>query len=223
MKNGIIVTAAGKGSRFGNVNGKQFISFRGKPLIVYTCQALLSALPYEEFIVTIEADKIDQLAHLFKEYQLPNTIQIISGGETRYDSVKKAFHCIKIADIVWIHDGARPNVSATVVHRLTKAINEYPAVIPGIPCVDTIKLVTDQLIVEETLPRDRLFRIQTPQVFHTQILQKAYLTPHNPKEITDESRLIENMGLPVKIIEGELSNIKITYPEDITALGDYNR
>lgn len=160
---------------------------------------------------------MDTLADLIKTYRLPSDIKIIAGGETRAKSVKNAFDHLCNVDTVLIHDGARPNISETLIKQLIAASAHYSVVIPGIPAIDTIKIADSHGFVKETPNRNQLFHIQTPQVFHYLTLKKAYANTFH-LSATDEAAILEAQGIPIKIIEGDRMNIKITFPEDFKHL-----
>jgi 2-C-methyl-D-erythritol 4-phosphate cytidylyltransferase len=213
----LIITAAGTGTRFGDPQGKSFTLLGQKPLIIYTCEQLLKHKFFKECLVTIEETKITELNKLFKTYNIPKFVKIIAGGQTRKESVKNAFDNLLPCKYVFIHDGARPNISSDLIISLAKMAPYYPAVIPGIPVVDTLKKADKNNLVEATVDRADLYQIQTPQAFHYDVLKKAY-NNFFQLNITDEATLIEHLKYPVKIIPGDKKNIKITYPEDLLIL-----
>ncbi|MFA5880137.1 MAG: 2-C-methyl-D-erythritol 4-phosphate cytidylyltransferase [Candidatus Margulisiibacteriota bacterium] len=215
----LIITAAGKGTRFGAIN-KLFLDLDNKPLIIHTCESFLGFDFFEETIITIALEEKKYLEDLLKEYKLDQFFKVIIGGATRKESVQLAMQELAPVKRIFIHDGARPNISKRLIKALYQAAQEYLAVIPGIPVVDTIKLANDQNFVENTPPRNKLFQIQTPQVFDYAALQEIYQKANNSlaNSITDEAMLFEFFDIPIKIIPGERSNLKITYPEDLLLL-----
>jgi 2-C-methyl-D-erythritol 4-phosphate cytidylyltransferase len=145
--------------------------------------------------------------------------RVVPGGHTRAESVFHGFRVIQSAEIVAIHDGVRPFVSADEIKRTVEAAREHGAAILVAPATDTIKQVSGGM-VERTVPRSQLRRALTPQCFRYSLLDRVYqdvdlLDP----EITDESMLCEKLGLPVAVVEGSARNIKITQPEDL-AIGE---
>ncbi len=220
MKFSLIITSAGHGKRFNSPYGKMFVDFQGTPLVIHTIKQFINIPNFSEIIITIEENKIQLLQNLINNHNFNKKIKIISGGTERQDSVKKAFFEIKPVDYVFIHDGARPNISQELINRLFSATKNNLAIIPGVPAIDTIKLVNKDSLVEQTLPRNQLFHIQTPQVFDYSQLKKIYqeIPEEIFQKITDEAGLFEYFQIPVKVIEGEKKNIKITYPEDLKML-----
>ena len=213
MKFGLIITAGGMGSRFGSENGKQFIDIQGTPMIIYTLNKFLDLPDISQIIITIEKNKQESLKNLLKKLPSKPDIQIVEGGQTRKDSVANAFHQLKGVDMVIIHDGARPLVSKTLINQLMQKAKTQKAVIPVIPVVDTIKLVKNEQVIK-TLPRDELYKVQTPQIIQYKIYKEALLK-NKGTVITDDASLLENAGYLVHTVPGEQSNIKITYPQDL--------
>lgn len=210
MKTGLIVTAAGQGTRFGS-GGKTTALVQGKPLIIHTCLAF-EKFPFSYKLLTVDPQKKESIQALLSEHNITG-FSLIKGGLTRKDSVYNAFISLPPLDRILIHDGARPWVSSTLIEHLLKASLEHQAVIPVLPITDTVKEVRHQTVVK-TLDRTTLFRVQTPQIFDYTVLQKAYASSID-KEATDEAFLMEAMGVTVHTIPGEEKNIKITFQSDI--------
>ncbi|NLB89637.1 MAG: 2-C-methyl-D-erythritol 2,4-cyclodiphosphate synthase [Clostridiales bacterium] len=214
MKYAIIV-AAGSGSRMGMKKNKVLLPL-GKIAVI--AHSVKTFLPLVEgvFLVTKEEEK--PLFHkALQEAGIDEKkITYIRGGQTRQASVQNALMALpKKAREVAIHDGARPFVSPQLITKVFTKLIDYPGVIPGIKLKDTVKKANDQGIVTETVPRDELVAIQTPQGFWVDILRKAY--EHGEKmglKVTDDSSLLEAMGEQVLVILGEEENIKITTPAD---------
>lgn len=219
IQTSLIITAAGKGTRFGTTN-KLFLNLKGKPLIIRTCEHFLRLPFFNEALITIALDEKKELETLLKKYALNSFFRVIIGGLTRQESVKLAIEALKPVEKVFIHDGARPNISQTLISNLYQTSLNHPAVIPGIPVADTIKLADDNSFVEKTLERKKLFQIQTPQVFDYALLKSIYQKTEKAifNNITDEATLFEFFKIPIKIIPGERTNLKLTYPEDLTVL-----
>ena len=217
---GLIITAAGSGTRFGNNTCKCLTLLSGKPLILHSIDTLKS-FQFENIIITVP----EKIKKQFEEVVLPKypDIQLITGGETRKESVEKAVKKLINCDMLMIHDAARPLLSKKLVQDLFSVDQDKKAVIPGIPVTDTIKITKNNHVIS-TPERATLKTIQTPQRFHTKRLLKAYKSPVDI-EITDEAMLLEKLGEPIYIINGDPKNIKITYPKDIqianTLLNDH--
>ena len=215
----LIITAAGKGTRFGATN-KLFLNLKGKPLIIRTCEHFLKLPFFNEALITIAEDEKKELETLLKKYALNSFFKVIIGGLTRQESVKLAIEALKPVEKVFIHDGARPNISSALIKKLYESCQTCQAVIPGVMATDTIKLADDLGFVEKTLDRKKLFQIQTPQVFDYVLLKNIYQKTEKAifNNITDEATLFEFFQIPIKIIPGERTNLKLTYPEDLIVL-----
>ena len=214
MKISIIITGGGKGLRFGSPNGKQLADMNGKPMILRTCEKFCGIQGIQQILVTLDKELIPVLKEILKKHPLNLPLQIIAGGETRQASVKNAVENISgNPDMVLIHDGARPFVSKLLIVRVIDKCKTDFVVIPGIPVVDTIKLVSSDK-VKQTLPRKELISAQTPQAFNYQTLKDIYDKTDHP-EATDDAALAEYYHIPVTVIEGDIENIKVTYPADL--------
>lgn len=212
----VIITAAGTSSRFGQ-NKQLFPIQTKKTVIEITVSAFDGIAGLTDVYMTVP----EKSRHLFEARFVSNhysfKLHFIKGGETRALSVKQAVEAITNQSLppthIMIHDGARPYVTKTLINQLIKASQTHKAVIPGLPMEETIKTV-HQNQVQETLPRDQVWRIQTPQVFDYHTLIDAYKTAFNPK-LTDEASLIEATNTPIYVIQGDKKNIKITTQDDI--------
>jgi len=223
MKTGALIAAAGKGLRMRGRVKKPFIPLKGIPLLYYTLKTFEEFEGVENiYLVLDEADFEYCMGEIIQKYGIKKVSQLVSGGERRQDSVWNGLramngHC----DIVIVHDGARPFISTEILQRLMAAMKDAQAVVTAIPALDTIKRVDGTGIVVDTLQRNTLFHIQTPQGFRYDLIQEAYRRAFEEGiEGTDDAYFVERMGMPVKVIEGSSFNIKITTPEDI-ALAHY--
>ncbi|MGE4169647.1 MAG: 2-C-methyl-D-erythritol 4-phosphate cytidylyltransferase [Candidatus Margulisiibacteriota bacterium] len=220
MRLALIITAAGSGTRFGGDIHKLLLQWKGKSVLAHSCSAFFE-FPFEETIVTADADRVTQFQSQLSDLTWPFPFRVISGGTTRFESVKKAVQTLSPGiDGVLIHDAARPNVSPDLIDRIVQKTGHCRALIPVSPVVDTIKLIENG-IVKETLPREKLFHVQTPQAFHVAELKRAYQTVQG--DFTDEAGLLERAGVPVIAVPGDAQNLKITYPEDIARLNAFSK
>jgi len=209
-----IVVAAGRGRRFRGEISKPFLKIKAHPVIIYPLIVLSRHSDIKEIIVVGNPDNIDDLRSIIKKYKVKKVSKVILGGRERQDSVLKGLkETSKDADLVLIHDGVRPFISRGLVNALIKEAHIRKAAILGVPVKATIKLSDKKNYVRKTLDRDYLYEIQTPQVYERKLLLKAYEMYGN-KRVTDDAALIEKMGLKVKIVLGDYSNIKITTIED---------
>ncbi len=209
----LIITAAGTGSRFDSRDAKQFVELCGKPLLRRTCEMFWRQGLFSYCVITARPSEKEKVKSLLSELPYFFSYEVIEGGSTRFESVKKAFYQLRQTDKVMIHDGARPLVSHRLIQRVIEAAKTNLVVIPGVPVTNTIKWV-EHGSVKSTLPRDFLFTIQTPQAFDYSILDKAYHA-FDGNDISDEAGLVERIGVPVSVVEGENENIKVTVKSDL--------
>ena len=211
IRTSAIIVAAGAGKRFGEM--KQFAYLRAKPVLEWTLERF-EAHPEVDALVLVLPDEQD-----LKHYRLRYTkiVDIVRGGEKRQDSVWQGFRLLSAAapEVVLVHDGARPLVSADLISRVVAAARASGAAVPVLAIEDTIKEVRDGRIAG-TVDRTFLARAQTPQGFRYDILKKALeAARHERFWGTDEAALAERAGIPVTAVAGDPRNIKITTPIDI--------
>ena len=214
MRNYAIITAAGKGVRFGG--NKALYPLSGKPILVWSLEIFSKVV--DEVTVTYPEGHQEQFRDAISTF---HNVKLISGGETRYQSVRKAFESLNADGVVLIHDAARPLISRGLVERILRRAHQKGAVIPVLPVTETVKEVEKDKIVG-TIARDRLALAQTPQGFHSSILADSYARVQN-QDITDEAMLVELAGKKVFCVPGEAINLKITEPSDITLAEFYLR
>jgi 2-C-methyl-D-erythritol 4-phosphate cytidylyltransferase len=209
-----VIVGAGNGTRF-NAD-KIFAEINQKPIWYYSALAFQSSEKVDEIIMVVKEEKIKKIQEQKEIYGLDKIKEIVLGGIERRDSVLNALKIMdkKRTNLVLVHDAARPLVSKNLIDNCIDEADKFRAVVPGIWPRDTIKRGKET--VEETLNRNELQLIQTPQVFSYDILKKAYENAiENNISGTDDSSLVEKMGYRVKIIPGDESNFKITYPKDL--------
>jgi len=212
-----IIAAAGEGKRFGAKRAKQFLELAGAPVIVHTLRRFEECAEVHEVIVVLPAVDAARFVGLAGKYGLRKVARVVAGGATRAESVLRGLQAIRsaTAQIVAIHDGVRPLVTAEEITRTVRAAEESGAAVLVAPVVDTIKEVQDEKVIH-TLERARLRRALTPQCFRYSLLRRAYEEAGaSAAEATDESALVERLGVVVTTVEGDPRNIKITRPEDI--------
>lgn len=220
-----IVLAAGKGLRLKAKAPKPLIKIGSLPLIVYCLNALCKHAFIREVIVVTNPKALKGITEIIKKYRLPKVKKIILGGRLRQDSVLNGLKAIdRRTQVVLVHDAARPFIDKDTVSPVIRQAWRYGAAIAGVPVKATIKRVAPacrtgrgsgkRVTVEETLDRNNLWEIQTPQVFKKALILKAY-EKFNGNRVTDDAALVEKLGHPVKIVRGSYFNIKITTPEDL--------
>ena len=211
-----VVPAGGTGTRMGGTVPKQFLELNGKPILYYTLKTLQDCGIISELILVVPEKEYDNACTDW--LGKPEIVtKVVVGGEKRQDSVYNGFcELSPQTEIVLVHDGVRPFLSHQMIQESVDAAREYGAAITAIPVNDTIKRVDDSGLVSQTVDREGLWRVQTPQVFRYELLQEAFKKANSEKFYgTDEGTLIEHLGKPVKVVEGSEQNIKITRPEDL--------
>lgn len=215
----VIVMAAGSGTRMGASVPKQFIELEGKAILQKTIEVFLEACPEIKVITVLPEEHIGY----WKEYCLEHNFIcpqiLVKGGITRFHSVKNALARVPEGALVAVHDGVRPLVSVSLVRRMFASAEDVPALIPVVPCVDTMKMLRkegDALVPVSGASADRslLYGVQTPQVFHSEILKSAYSLPYETS-FTDDGSVVEKYGKNLSYTMGERFNIKITTQDDL--------
>lgn len=224
MKNVAIVLSAGRGTRMNSDVPKQYMELEGKPVLYYSLKAMEDSF-IDEIILVAGADDISYCKEeIVAKYNLSKVKAVVAGGKERYHSVWNGLRCVADADYVFIHDGARPVVKEDVLLRALDGAKECDACVVGVPVKDTIKIVDEAGLVTETPPRNRMFQVQTPQVFKYPLIRSAYERLQKEETallekgvaITDDAMVVELLtDTKVKIVMGSYENIKITTPEDL--------
>jgi len=213
-----IIVAAGEGKRIGGAISKTFLPVAGRPLVLRTLDRFFSTKSVEQVILVVAEKDIRRSQELIRsDSNLSHRPWLLqAGGESRQASVRHGLERLgSDCEIVAIHDGARPFVSAGLIDRCVDEARRSGAAVIGLPVKDTIKVVSEDHWVKATPPRNTLWEIQTPQVFRREIIVEAHhWGKRQAIEATDDAMLVEQMGQPVFLLEGERTNIKITVPED---------
>jgi 2-C-methyl-D-erythritol 4-phosphate cytidylyltransferase len=214
-----IIVGAGEGKRMGGPVPKAFLPIAGRPLVLHALDRFFLARSTEKVILVV-ADTEMQRSQALMQSDLnlshrPWTLQV--GGATRQESVRRGLEQLDSdCEIVVIHDAARPFVSASLIDRCVDEACRVGAVVVGVPVKDTIKVVSQEHWVQATPARSSLWEIQTPQVFRKELIVEAHdRAVRQGIDGTDDATLVEQMGKPVLVLQGETTNIKITTPEDI--------
>lgn len=215
----VIIMAAGSGTRMGGEKPKQFLELEGKAILHKTIEVFLQACPDINVITVLSSDYLGY----WREYCLERNFIcpqiLVSGGITRFHSVRNALAKVPEGAIVAVHDGVRPLVTEGLVKTLFERAEEVPALIPVIPCIDTMKVLEKRgegLVAVPGAVADRsvLFGAQTPQMFHSEIIKKAYSMAYDTS-FTDDASVVEKYGKSLSYVVGERLNIKITTQEDL--------
>ena len=211
-----IVLAGGRGKRMNYHKSKQFIEIKGKPVLVYTLEKFIYNKSIDEVILVLPEDEVDYCKkEVLQKYSL-KVDRIVIGGKERQDSVFNALEAMEKANIVLIHDGARPFISEKIIEEGIKYANIYGAAAPGVTPKDTIKIKNEDNISVDTLDRNTLVAVQTPQCFkYDEIYQCHRKIKEENAIVTDDTSVVERYGHKVYLYEGDYTNIKITTPEDL--------
>ena len=221
MKTVAIIVAGGSGTRFGAELPKQFLELGGKPILMRSIEAFANSgnCPVD-VIVTLPSDQMDLWQRLCDRYGFGVPHRVVPGGETRWHSVKHALDSmedVNEVDIIAVHDGVRPMVTADVICRTIAAARRDGAAIPVVALNDSVRQVVGE--ASHALDRSTLRAVQTPQAFDARLLLDAYSLPYQPT-FTDDASVVEQLGHPITLVEGDPHNLKITRPMDL-ALAEY--
>ena len=215
MERYAILVAGGKGLRMGGDIPKQFLPIGGKPVLMRTIEVFREAYPDIHIILVLPVSQQEYWQQLCCEYAFGVPFQIANGGETRFHSVSNGLKLVPgdVEGIVGVHDGVRPFVSVETIQRCYDEAVEYGAVVPVVPIVETVRQLHKDG-TNFTVPRDEYKQVQTPQTFRVSLLKEAYRQSYIPA-FTDDASVVEALGKPVHLVEGNHENIKITTPADI--------
>lgn len=210
-----ILVAGGKGLRMGSDIPKQFLPLRGRPVLMHTIDVFRRTYPDIHIILVLPREQQDYWRQLCGQHDYDVELCVADGGETRFHSVRNGLSQIPdgARGVVGVHDGVRPFVSPEAIRRCYEAAEEFGAVVPVVPVVETVR----QLLADGssmTVDRNAYRLVQTPQTFDIQLLKKAYGQPFDPF-FTDDASVVEAMGHPIKLVEGNNENIKLTNPADL--------
>lgn len=211
----VILPAAGQGKRMGAGKNKLLLEVNGVPVLIHTLRVFEQDEACSKIIVAIHPQDEWEFKALFTKYNVAKAIHLVSGGKERQDSIYNALKTVETDGIILVHDSARPFISKEHIYRLTEMAEETGAAILGVPVKDTIKKVKDGVVVE-TVERSSLWAVQTPQAFRISLLTEAYEKAEKDQfQGTDDASLVERLGYPVMVVEGDYDNIKLTTPEDL--------
>ena len=206
-----IIAAGGSGSRMGGAAVKTLQTLGGRPVIC--CSAAPFSGLCDGLIVSARAEDIPLIRRAMEKEDIP-VHAYVEGGRDRSESVKNALLALPdVCRTVLVHDGARPMVSERLIRAVIDSATRYGSGVPALPVSDTVKRVDESGRAFETLDRSALRAVQTPQGFDRRLLEEAYMKQSGPA--TDDASLVEALGMPVYLVEGERHNIKLTYPGDI--------
>jgi 2-C-methyl-D-erythritol 4-phosphate cytidylyltransferase/2-C-methyl-D-erythritol 2,4-cyclodiphosphate synthase len=218
-----IVAAGGRGLRFGGGVPKQLLAVGGRSILERSVALFLSHAAIDEVVVALPAELLADPPSFLRSSQKP--LLLVAGGARRQDSVISAFKAAnERSDVIVVHDAARPLATGDLVSRTIAAAAESGAALAALAASDTVKRSASnpsrdarsgEVLVAETIPRESIFLAQTPQAFRRDVLRDALALAGTLVEVTDEAALVERAGRPVRLVQGEATNIKITTPVDL--------
>lgn len=223
VKTSAVVLAAGQGKRMNSKVHKQYLLIQDKPVLYYALRAFEHSFVDEIILVTGQEEVEYCQEKIVKQYGFQKVKAVVPGGRERYHSVYEGLKKVQ-GSYVFIHDGARPFLKADILERTYQCVLEEGACVAAVRVKDTVKIADERGYVSATPNRKLLWNIQTPQVFCTDLIVRAYETLMDREEvvlkqgipITDDAMVVETFTRhPVKLIEGSYENIKITTPEDL--------
>lgn len=209
---GAVIVAAGSASRMGGID-KVMAPLAGEPMIARTVRQFQNSDVIKKIVIVTREDLILPISNLCAGFD--KVTAVVAGGKSRQESVRLGLNALDGVKLVAVHDGARPLISWQVIDRTVRAAHAYGAAAPAIPVKDTIKVEQGGLVAA-TPDRAHLRAVQTPQVFDYDILRGALTKAEKTgTQVTDDCSAVENLGMSVKLVEGEERNIKVTTPLDL--------
>lgn len=213
----VIIAAAGNSTRYGTGKSKQFLILDNTPVLIKSIQAFEEIDDVKEIIVTARKQDFEVIEDFIAQYGVRKVKHIVEGGDTRQDSIYAAVKKVdEKANLVSVHDGARPLIKRKVIESVIQKADEVDAAACAVPVKDTIKIIDSSGKIVTTPERDALRAVQTPQVFRLSLYKEAIeKAVSDGKQYTDDCQLVESMGYPVYLVDGDYENIKITTPDDL--------
>jgi 2-C-methyl-D-erythritol 4-phosphate cytidylyltransferase len=211
----VIIPAAGLGKRMRAGKNKLLLELNGLPVLIHTLRVFEEDEACNGIILAIHTQDAQEINELLKKYQISKASDLVQGGDERQYSIYNALKTVKEDGIILVHDAARPFIQKDHIRHLTQKAEKTGAAIMGVSAKDTMKKVNDGVVVE-TVERSSLWAVQTPQAFRISLLKKAYQKAEEDNFLgTDDASLVERIGYPVTVVEGDYDNIKLTTPEDL--------
>ncbi len=211
-----IIASAGSGRRMGSAEKKQYILLRGRPIISYTLDVFEASPRVDGVVLVVPPGEVEICRGIVETFGFKKVEAIVEGGKERQDSVRKGLEMVEGYGLVLIHDGVRPFVELRMIEEVIEAASKWGAAITGIPVRDTVKRVTQEGMVEETIDREGLWLVQTPQAFKRDLIEEAHRRAlEEGVYCTDDGALVERLGMPVVVVAGSWRNIKITTKDDL--------
>ncbi len=214
-----IIPAAGLGARMGGERPKQFLDLKGEPLLAATLRPFQGSKRVDAVILVVPPEEEAYCRReIVERFRLDKVKRVVAGGARRQDSVRLGIEASEGGfEVVCIHDGARPLIDEALIERVIEAARRYGAATAGLPAKETVKELDSRGDMMRTYARENIWVIQTPQAFYYEDISRAHqkALAENWEEATDDSVLVEKLGIPVKVVKGLERNIKVTTPYDL--------
>lgn len=214
-----VILAAGEGRRMHSSLPKQFMELEGKPVLRYTLERFLEFDPQIRLIVVLPADRMEYWREYCHHTGFRPAMRLVTGGLTRFHSVQNALEYVPEDALVAVHDGVRPLLAADFLKELFDKAVRSRAVIPVLPLVESVRELQGAGL-SRAVDRSRFVSVQTPQVFHADLLKRAYAQPYSPA-FTDDATVVESLGIKISLCDGRRENLKITTPEDLVLVRSF--
>ncbi|WP_276347715.1 2-C-methyl-D-erythritol 4-phosphate cytidylyltransferase [Daejeonella sp. JGW-45] len=213
-----LIVGGGSGSRMQSDIPKQFMLLNGRPVLMHTIQAFHTSSSNPEIIVVLHSDFHQYWRDLCQQYNFTIAHKLVAGGEHRFHSVRNGLKDIRSEAIVAVHDAVRPCIRPSLIDAAYTQAKVSGSAVAAIKSRDSVRQKSPT--GSTSLKRENIYLVQTPQVFGIEVLKKAYMQDFN-EEFTDDASVVEKTGAEIRLIEGDVTNIKITYPDDIGIAGMY--
>lgn len=209
-----VIVAGGSGTRMGMELPKQFLELNGQAILIHSIRAFLQAYADMHIILVLPKEYIELAKGMVEQASLKTNIEFVEGGTTRFGSVKNGLQQVKNAELIFVHDAVRCLVSPDLIKVCAYAADKFGSAIPVIPVKDSMRRIDPTNQSSIIVNRENLVIVQTPQTFKKNILLSAFDVDYSPL-FTDEASVVEAAGYQVHLVQGEETNIKITYPDDL--------
>lgn len=214
MRKVVVIVAGGSGQRMGSDIPKQFLTIEGKPIFLYSIDRFREAFADIEIILVLPTAYHDFATEQLLEFGYDKSqIQLVDGGSTRFHSVQNGLNRVSDDAIIFIHDAVRCLLSVDLIYRCYDSCINKGSTVPVTKVRDSIRRLSADGSTH-IIPREELYIVQTPQTFFGKVIKEAFKQDYQPV-FTDEASVLEYAGGEVNMIEGEESNIKITFPDDL--------
>jgi len=208
-----IIVAGGSGSRMQSALPKQFLLLNGLPVLMHTMQAFYNSQPQPQLILALPESYHTYWRQLCTDHEFALPYLLVSGGDSRFQSVKNALSLVPANSLVAVHDAVRPLISTAIIENAYILAAAYGAVVVAVKSRDSVRRSANGKT--QSLLRDEIYLVQTPQTFKAGLLKNAYERPYD-ESFTDDASVAEKAGHAISIVEGSYQNFKITFPEDIS-------